>query len=143
MADSLWQLTLADAQTEVASTQPAPAGVATAAITAALALSLLVKVLRITGQRDDLLTHAEPLIETLRTIADEDVAAVRAYIATRETGALQAVPKRAADAVLRAIELCDQAHGDIKGLIIADVRVARSLLQGSADAIAACIAANR
>jgi len=142
MDASLWQAPLADFQSSIAAAQPAPAGVAVACVTGALGLSLLVKVLRITGKRPDLLDLALQLIEELRSAADADVAAVHTYIQTRAKQALHDVPARAAHAVAQALILCAAASESVTGLIAADVEAATALLQGSATAIESCVAAN-
>lgn len=142
MSASVWQAPLAEFQSEVAAAQPAPAGVAVACVTAALGVSLLVKVLRITGKRPDLLARALPLIEDLRAAADADVAAVRAYIQTRSKQAIQEVPARAAHAVAEASILCAEAAQSVTGLIAADIAAAAALLRGAMFAITACMSAN-
>ena len=143
MNASLWHAPLADFQRSVAAAKPAPAGVSTASVSAALGLSLLIKVLRITGRRDDLLPLAENLVEELRAVADADVDAVYAYIQTRNSIGLHEVPARALRAARQAVDLCVQAAPHITGLIAADVVAARALVQGSVSAIEACIAANQ
>ncbi|MEP6961816.1 MAG: cyclodeaminase/cyclohydrolase family protein [Acidobacteriota bacterium] len=142
MDASLWQDTLDGFQQGVAADRPTPAGVATAAVTAALGLSLLVKALRITGKKPELLEPALKLIEELRSAADADVAAVRRYIETKDQGSLHDAPVRAAKAAMAGVTLCEDAAGAVKGLIRADIEASTALLQGAAAAIAACVAAN-
>lgn len=142
MSASVWQTPLADFQFEVAAGQPAPAGVAVACVTAALGLSLLVKVLRITGQRPELLEGALRLITDLQADADADVAAVRDYIQTRNKQAMRDVPARAAHSVAEASALCAEAAQSVTGLIAADVAAAAALLRGAMFALTACISAN-
>ncbi|MFM2125071.1 MAG: Formiminotransferase-cyclodeaminase [Acidobacteriota bacterium] len=143
MNDSLWHETLGSFQESVGAPQPMPAGVATAAVSAALGLSLLVKVLRIRGIRPDLLRSSQELIEELRDVADADIAAIRTYLQHRDTRGLNEVPARAQHAVAQALALCVEAEPEVTGLIAADVRAAAALLDGAANAIAACIAANK
>jgi len=143
MDASLWQAPLEEFQAEVAKAQPAPAGVATSCVTATLGISLLVKVLRITGKRADLIDPALALIEDLKVIADADVAAVRAYIQTRETQAMRDVPTKAAHAAAQALLLCAEASEAVTGLIAADVEAAAAILQGASTAITACVDANK
>lgn len=143
MDASLWQAPLAQFQSDVATTQPAPAGVAVACVTAALGLSLLVKVLRITGKRPDLLEPALHLIEDLRAAADADVAAVRAYFQTRDQQALLTVPAQAEHLTAQALILCAEASEAVTGLISADVEAATELLHGASNAINACVSANQ
>lgn len=142
MDASLWQAPLGEVQSEVAAAQPAPAGVAVACISAALAVSLLVKVLRITGQRPELLVPALTLLDDLRDSADADVAAVRAYIQTRNTRAMRDVPAVAAHQVAEASALCADAARSVSGLIAADLAAASALLSGAIIAIHSCSAAN-
>ena len=143
MSVSLWQAPLDRFQSEVAAAQPAPAGVAVACVTATLGLSLLLKVLRITRKRDDLLDPASRLIEELRTAADADVAAVRAFMETRDKQSLHDVPARAAHSIAQALTLCAAASESTSGLISADVAAATALLEGAATAVNACVSANR
>jgi formiminotetrahydrofolate cyclodeaminase len=143
MSVSVWQTPLSDFQSEVAAAQPAPAGVAVACVTAALAVSLLVKVLRITGQRPELLDPALRLIEELSAAADDDVAAVRTYIQTRDKHAMEDIPAQAAHTVAQASALCAETANSVTGLISADVAAASALLRGAMIAITSCITANQ
>ncbi len=142
MSASVWQVPLAEFQSEVAAAQPAPAGVAVACVTAALGVSLLVKVLRITGKRPELLEPALLLIEELQAAADADAAAVRAYIQTRNKQAMQDIPARAAHLMAEASTLCAEAAQSVTGLIAADVAAAAALVRGAMFAITACMSAN-
>jgi len=142
MSASLWQAPLAEFQTEVAAAQPAPAGVAVACVSAALAVSLLVKVLRITGKRPELLDRALGLVEELRGVADSDVRAVRAYIQTRDKSAMENVPARAAHLIAEASAVCAQAAESVTGLIAADVGAAGAMLRGAMVAVTICMSAN-
>jgi len=143
MSPSVWQMPLNEFQFAVAAPQPAPAGVATSCVVAALALSLLVKVLRIRGQREELIDPALQLIEDLRVLTDADIAAVRGYIQTRNAQAMKDIPRQAEHAVAQGLILCAAAAESITGLIAADIAAATTLLDGAASAIAACVAANR
>lgn len=142
MSGSVWQAPLEEFQAAVAAPRPAPAGVAAAAVSAALGLSLLVKVLRIRGVLPEVLEAALSLSGELQAAADADIAAVRAYIETRETQGLTESPREVARAILRAQELCTQAAPAVTGLIAADIAAARALLDGAAAAVDACIQAN-
>jgi hypothetical protein len=108
-------------------------------VAATLGLSLLIKVLEIRRQRADLRDAAQEVARELRALADADCAAIRASLKSAE--AMQ-IPVRAARAVLRGVELCDQASPPISGLISADLRAGRELLLGAARAILACAEAN-
>jgi formiminotetrahydrofolate cyclodeaminase len=143
MSASLWQAPLAEFQTEVAKAQPAPAGVAVACVNATLAVSLLVKVLRITGKCPELLAPALRLIEELRSAADADVEAVRTYMKTRDKQAMDDIPARAALAAAEASALCAEAARSVTGLISADIGAASALLRGATIAITTCMSANQ
>ena len=93
-------------------------------------------------KQTDLLDPALQLIDELRAAADADVAAVHAYIQTREKQALHDVPAGAAHAVAQALILCAAASESVTGLIAADVASATAILQGSATAIESCVSAN-
>jgi formiminotetrahydrofolate cyclodeaminase len=142
MHASVWRMPVEELQAAVAAPRPAPAGVTTAAVSAVLGLSLVVKVLRIRGVRPELLAAALELIAELRAGADADIAAVQEFIDTRNQGPLRESPKRVAQAVARARQLCAQAAPELSGRIAADVTAAQALLEGAAAAVEACIAAN-
>src|SRR5580692_1793426 len=94
MPASIWPGTLASFCDDVAGSNPAPAAVAASAVTAALGLSLLIKVLEITGKRKNfagdslylktLITLARQEAETLKLAADHDIEAVRLYLESRD-----------------------------------------------------------
>jgi len=113
-----------------------------ACVNATFALSLLIKVLRITGKAPELLEPARQLIEEIRAAADADVAAVHDYMQTRNKQGMQQVPKEAGHLVTKAITLCAEASRSVTGLLAADIAAATALLDGSASAISACVAAN-
>lgn len=108
-----------------------------------MGLSLLIKVLRITGKCSELIEPLLKLVIELREVSDADVDAVSAYIERRETRGLKEVPERALQLVEQAADLTRQAVPHITGLIAADVKAATALLGGSAAAIRVCIAANK
>src|SRR5512135_2408379 len=58
MAHSIWSESLGSFSDAVAATRPAPAGVAAAAMTAELGLSLMIKAMSITGGHDELVAAA-------------------------------------------------------------------------------------
>jgi formiminotetrahydrofolate cyclodeaminase len=139
MSASLWDSSLGSFADDVAGRQPAPAGVATSVVAAALGVSLLLKTLEIRGVRPDLRQAAREVAARLRAAADADCAAIRASL--RSQDAID-VPLRAARAVLEGLDLCTQAAPSISGLLAADLRAGRELLLGSARAILTCIDAN-
>ena len=136
---SLWDLPLGSVADEVASRQPAPAGVAAAAIAATLGVSLLIKTLEIRGPRPDLRNAAREIGAELRAAADADCEAIRGSLTSPEA---MSVPLRAARAAIRALELCNEAAPAVSGLLGADLRAGRELLGGAARAMLTCIEAN-
>ena len=130
---------LADFADALASRDPAPAGVAAAAVAATLGASLLIKVLEIRKQRPEIVSEARTLIAELRNAADADCAAIRQSLQSQE--AIQA-PLRAARAAVRAIDLCAEAAPSITGLLAADLQVGETLLRAAASAILLCLDAN-
>jgi len=139
MNASLWDLPLGSVVDEVAARQPAPAGVAAAAIAATLGVSLLVKALEIRGQRPDLSRAAREIAAELRAAADADCEAIRGSLTSPEA---MNVPIRAARAAIQALALCNEAAPSVSGLLGADLRAGRELLSGAARAILTCIDAN-
>ncbi len=130
---------------EVASRSPAPAGVAAAAVAADLGLSLLIKTLVITGKRPELLEAARAESARLRQAVDDDIAAVRELMRSRDAAAMKKaieVPMRAARSAGAGLDLCAQAAGEVRGLLAADLGAAAALLAGAAKAIQVCVDAN-
>ena len=90
MSDSIWTVTLATLRGRVAGTEPVPAGVSAAAITAVFALGLVTKVLEIASQRKDfagdrqlvdtLLDDARGMSALLSRLADDDIGAFHQYL---------------------------------------------------------------
>lgn len=145
MPPSIWSESLGSFSGSVAATRPAPAGVASAAVAAELAMSLMIKALAITGGQEELLDAARREAAHLRGAADEDIGAVMAYMRVRDADALrQAIeaPMRAARAAVTGLELCAKASGKVKAALTADLAAAQALLAGSLRAILICIDAN-
>src|SRR5580693_2619639 len=94
MDASIWPGTLASFCEEVAGSNPAPAAVAASAVTASLGLSLLIKVLEITGRRKSfagdaqrvraLIDGAHRALAELKRTADDDIQAVRFYVGSKD-----------------------------------------------------------
>jgi formiminotetrahydrofolate cyclodeaminase len=144
----MWAATLASFCDEVASAQPAPAAVTVSCVTAEMGIGLLVKVLTIVGRRKSfkgdrdrlnaLTAAAGEASAALRTAAADDVAAVRAFIGSREAAAaLRAieVPMQAARAAANGLDLCGDAKGLIEGLAAADLEAASLLISAALRAI--------
>jgi formiminotetrahydrofolate cyclodeaminase len=156
MNASIWPATLASFCDEVAGTNPAPAAVAVSAVTANLGLGLLIKVLEITGRRKSFAGDSQKLralvdaarreSEQLRSLADEDIAAVRQYVGSRNPADARSaieVPLRAARAAVSGLDLCAEAAGAIQALnqggpqgpLAADLGAAGILLSAAVRAI--------
>jgi formiminotetrahydrofolate cyclodeaminase len=151
MDASIWPGTLASFCEEVAGSNPAPAAVAASAVTASLGLSLLIKVLEITGRRKNfagdaqrvraLIERAHRALAELKKAADDDIHAVRLYIGSKDpTGARDVidVPLRAARAAVAGLDLCFEGAsvpGVTSGLPAADFCSAVLLLSAGVRAI--------
>src|SRR5579871_6064800 len=138
MGESLWSGTLDHLRDRVAGTERAPAGVATACVTAVLGLSLFIKVLRIVSRRKvvprELIDRAQRIAAGLAAMADADTAAVL----SRDAAQMSELPLAAARAATDGIELCKEAAPFVDGAIAADLEAAAHLLRGALDAICAC-----
>ena len=149
MADSVWNETLEGFRGRLAGTDPAPAGVTAAAVSAALALGLLIKVLEITRNRKSFCGDAEEMerlisaaaFESARLVqyADDDIVAYKEYLASRRSaGALRKaieVPLGAARAAAAGLEICVQSAGLVPDALVADLDAARTLLAGALRAM--------
>lgn len=151
MHASIWPGTLGSFCDDVAGSNPAPAAVAASAVTATLGLSLLIKVLEITGKRKSfagdslflktLIQAARREVETLKLTADHDIEAVHLYLESRFPAAARnaiEVPMRAARAAVAGLDLCVEAaaiQGVTKGLPAADLGAAVLLLSAAVRTI--------
>jgi formiminotetrahydrofolate cyclodeaminase len=151
MHASIWPGTLASFCEEVAGSNPAPAAVAASAVTASLGLSLLIKVLEITGRRKSfagdahrvraLIEGAHRALADLKRAADDDIQAVRLYVGSKDpAGARDAidVPLRAARAACAGLDLCVEGAdvpGVTSGLPAADFCAAVYMLSTAVRAI--------
>jgi formiminotetrahydrofolate cyclodeaminase len=146
MADSVWNGTLAAFREKAGGTDPVPASVAISAVSASLALALLVKVLVIAGKKKDvgaLLDSARAESARLARLADEDIAAFNQYLECKRRGENLAaavrkaveVPMEAARSAVRGLELCEEAAGMVRGLTLADVGGAAALLSAAVRAM--------
>jgi formiminotetrahydrofolate cyclodeaminase len=145
METSVWDESLASFCDSVAARKPAPAGVAAAAVAANLGLSLLAKTLAITGARPDLLEAVQRESALMKDAADEDVAAVRAYLSSRTAETLEnaiEVPMRAARSAVRGLDLCAEAADSMRAPLAADLGAAAALLAGAVRAMLICVEAN-
>ncbi len=130
----------------------APAAVAVSAVAANLGLGLLIKVLEITGRRKSFTGDSQQLralieaarreSERLRSLADEDIAAVRQFVGSENPAAARnaiEVPMRAARAAVAGLDLCVEAAGTVRGLtqglLAADLGAAEILLSAAVRAI--------
>jgi len=148
MPDSIWNTTLASFRDRMASLEPVPAGVTAAAVSAALALALLVKVLEVTRKHKDftgdpelvrtLLDDARKTYGTLSQLADDDIAAFQQYLDClrnkQPTGpairkAIE-VPLNVARTASFGIRLCQQASGHVHAVVAPDLGIASGMLAG-------------
>jgi formiminotetrahydrofolate cyclodeaminase len=149
---SLWSSTLSDFRVELATTAPAPAGVSIAAVSAAFALSLVVKTLEITAKAspraDALIEQAHALSGQLAKLADRDAAAFDEYLrcvrlpkdsSFRSAELAKALhetietPLEAAQRAVQGLKLCSDAV--VNPFVAPDLGAAAALLAGSVRAI--------
>jgi formiminotetrahydrofolate cyclodeaminase len=149
MADSIWTATLAQFRDRVASHEPLPAGVTTAAVSATFALALLCKVLQVTMRHKDfrgdpdlvnaLLKDARDMSARLSHLADDDVLAFQEYMdCVRRKQPMDAairktieVPLDVARAAAAGITLCEKAVGHVHSVVAPDLGIAAGLLAGA------------
>ena len=147
----------------MASSEPTPAGVSVAAVSAALGASLLQKVLEIVAKRKSFTGDLEKLsslreaarneAERLTRYADEDIAAYRRYRAARSgkatdaelAGSLRGVmetPLNASRSALSGLKLCVEASEIVHGAVAADLATAAILLEGAVRSMLLCVIVN-
>jgi methenyltetrahydrofolate cyclohydrolase len=158
MEDSIWTGTLASLRDRIAGTEPVPAGVSVAAVTATFALGLLSKVLAICGRRKKF-TGDRNLLATiiesarresviLERAADQDIAAFQRYMESRalhQSGSISAtidVPMEALRAAARGLDLCVQAVDLVHAFVAPDLGAAAALLAGAIRAMLLSIDSN-
>lgn len=171
MPPSLWQSNLEEFRERVASSDSSVAAVATAAVSAACAIGLVVMVLDIIGKRKDfqgdrqrleaLANAAREEAERLTRYADEDPAAYTSYMRAlhmpkgtdaeraERRKAMTAALRRATDVPLAAartavagLNICAEAAELANGAVAADLGGAASLLAGATRAILGTVDAN-
>jgi len=156
MSDSVWNETLEGFRKRLAGTDPAPAGVSVAAVSATLALGLLIKVLEITKNRksfsgdpqqiEKLIRDAAYESTRLAQAADDDIAAYKEYLASRRSAAALRraieVPLGAARVAASGLELCAQSADLVSVPLAPDLDAARTLLAGALRAMFFSIEAN-
>ena len=131
-------MTLDSFYDELSSKQPAPAGVAAAAVSARLGIALLIKVLEIRRQPAARIETARREAAILKQAAEDDIQAL-----TAEHPAFSVeIPMRAARAATAGLQLCANTAGSIRGMIAADLGAAAALLAGAARAILLCVEFN-
>jgi methenyltetrahydrofolate cyclohydrolase len=154
--NSLWTRTLDAVNSDLAAAQPSPAAGSAAAVSARLAVSLLIKVLELTKRRksvagnrdriDALLNAARLESEVLAKAADGDGAAFAEYLACVRSnadekarnaamlGAIE-VPMTTARSSVRALTLGREAVSLVPTFIAADLGAAALLLAGAVRAV--------
>jgi formiminotetrahydrofolate cyclodeaminase len=133
MSESIWSSTLATFRDRLAGTESVPAGVSTAAVSAALALSLLGKVLAIAARRknfsgdravaESLIAQAREQALNLSRLADRDIVAYRER--SRE---MITVPVDVVRAAMEGLALCGQATPLVHAVLEPDLGTAAALL---------------
>ena len=143
------QTTVAEFCIQVGGNEPVPAGVSISSVSAALALSLLAKVLDIASKRKDfrgdrdrveaLMNSAREESKGLTELADRDVLAFNQYLECIRSGGNKDdamgkcidVPMQAGRAVIRGLELCAAGTEIVKGLTVADLAISADILLGT------------
>jgi formiminotetrahydrofolate cyclodeaminase len=160
MADSVWTATLAQFRDRVASHEPLPAGVTSAAVSATFAVALLCKVLQVTMRHKDfrgdpdlvngLLRDARDTSEKLSRLADDDVLAFQEYMdCARRKQPMDAairktieVPLNVARTAAEGITLCEKAVGHVHAVVAPDLGVAAGLLAGAVRSTLITVSSN-
>jgi len=147
MAESIWTNTLGAFRDRLATVESVPAGVSTAAVTAAFALSLLIKVVKIASRRKAfagdgslalaLMDDARIASELLSHCADEDIVAFR----ERSRGAIE-VPLKVARAAVSGLVLCGKAEALVHKAVAPDLEAAATLLASAVRATLFSLEAN-
>lgn len=164
MTGSMWDLTLAEFCSRLASHEPVPGGGSAAMVSAATGAALVAMALEVTSRKKkapelaaaalELLPGAAEHVAGLRTDADEDVAAFTAYMAAARlprltpdeaatrTAALDSALHRATraplDAAARtvaAIEFAAQSLPAVADAVVSDVGAGVALLEGALRAV--------
>lgn len=156
MPESLSKSTLDDFRRQLATRESVPAGVSLAAISASLALSLLMKVLEITRNRrnfqgdpqkiEALLSAAQTESTKLADLADQDVAAYAEYIANRKSQealnkAIE-VPLAAIRAAATGLQFCTTAEEFVPESLKPDLGTAALLLSAAIRGMLLSVSAN-
>jgi methenyltetrahydrofolate cyclohydrolase len=151
---SLLTTSIENFRDRVASTEPTPAGVSVAAISASLGLALIEKVLRIVSQRKgfagdrarlgQLADAAQAGSARVVHYADEDVAVFNEYLASRRAKDARAtgdalrnaieVPLKIARSAVDGLDLCAAAAGFAHAPLAADLGAAAEILAGAVRA---------
>jgi methenyltetrahydrofolate cyclohydrolase len=151
--------------------QPTPAGVAVAAVSAALAVGLLAKVLTISDRRqglpenasgpESLAAAAQAASQRMLQLAGDDIAAFEGYLTARrmpratdserqarEQSTHSAVrraidvPLAAAEEAAAALQLCSEMSAATPRALVADLGVAAALLAGALRGFLLCAQSN-
>jgi len=155
--DSVWNSNLNDLLNEVASDRPTPGGGSVSMVAAALGAGLIIMALEVSAKKknappeiSDRLKELRELMAALKTAADADIAVFNAYMAARnlpqetpEEKAIReemmalalrdatAAPIEAAENILKALEIGEQAAVLSHIGIVSDVGAGAALLEGA------------
>jgi glutamate formiminotransferase/formiminotetrahydrofolate cyclodeaminase len=162
-ANGIWNTTLETFRESVASSEPTPAGVSVAAVSAALGASLLQKVLAIVAKRKSFADDQGRLLSLceaagnqaarLTQYAEDDIAAYRGYMEARRLKTTDAqfansrrqvmeTPLNGARAALSGLNLCVDAAEIVHGAVAADLATAAILLEAAVRSMLLCVAVN-
>jgi len=145
-----------DFVSQLAGSEPVPAGVSAAAVSAAFGVALLLKVLAIikkhsvTENLEECERAATLGLQRLRQAAEDDIAAYRAYLRTRtipeerDAALRQAIetPLDAARMAAAALEICAKTAASCPANIAPDLATAATLLAAAVRAILLSVDAN-
>ncbi|PWT98256.1 MAG: hypothetical protein C5B51_29620 [Terriglobia bacterium] len=154
----IWKTTLEQLEAHILAGDSLTGGVAVAAVSAALASSVLQMALEIAVRKRES-ERARELIELTKTatvrlagLADEDRGAYAAYLEARRQGSAEQkraalrratlTPLTAIRAAVAVLRMCGEAAGLVQGQVAADVGGAAALLAGAVRAILYSFEAN-
>lgn len=145
MGSPIWTRTLDSFRDSVAGTDPVPAGVSVAAVTANFGLALLIKVLEIGSRRKNftgdpaqiraVIDAAQRESAKLADAAERDAAAFGSQM-TRD---MIEIPMSAARSAAAGLDLCAQSAGIVQGLVAADLGAAAAILSGALRGTLLCV----
>jgi formiminotetrahydrofolate cyclodeaminase len=145
MADSVWSIPVESLYQGLTLPKPAPASVVAAAVTARMAIALLIKTLAIVGNRDSFEGDRDKLA-TLTEAAQRESLKLAEVAEDDVTGAPERkrseVPMNAALAAEAALVLCAEARSIATGSVAVDIEIAVMLLTAAHRSVLMCVGSN-